>query len=112
MQTLCGTPAYLSPEQLDGKLTQGYTKVCSQRSLIYGIFCALPGSFICVVRHLTPISEVLVCAHLVITRSSLLYLRFTSLAFHLFALLAPSHWCLVSVVNHVFSPRMCPFASV
>ena len=25
MQTLCGTPAYLSPEQLDGKFTQGYT---------------------------------------------------------------------------------------
>jgi protein kinase A len=27
MHTLCGTPAYLSPEQLDGKLTNGYTRV-------------------------------------------------------------------------------------
>jgi protein kinase A len=26
MHTLCGTPAYLSPEQLDGKLTNGYGK--------------------------------------------------------------------------------------
>lgn len=27
MQTICGTPAYLSPEQLDGKLTHGYTRI-------------------------------------------------------------------------------------
>lgn len=27
MHTLCGTPAYLSPEQLDGKFTNGYTKI-------------------------------------------------------------------------------------
>jgi tRNA A-37 threonylcarbamoyl transferase component Bud32 len=27
LKTMCGTPAYLSPEQLDGKLTNGYTKV-------------------------------------------------------------------------------------
>eukprot|EP01039_Chlorochromonas_danica_P010712 gene10712-11890_t len=27
LQTLCGTPAYLSPEQLDGKLTNGYSEV-------------------------------------------------------------------------------------
>lgn len=27
MMTICGTPAYLSPEQLDGKLTHGYTRV-------------------------------------------------------------------------------------
>mmetsp|Transcript_17796 Transcript_17796/g.19285 ORF Transcript_17796/g.19285 Transcript_17796/m.19285 type:complete len:447 (+) Transcript_17796:341-1681(+) len=27
IHTLCGTPAYLSPEQLDGKLTNGYTRV-------------------------------------------------------------------------------------
>jgi protein kinase A len=27
MHTMCGTPAYLSPEQLDGKFTNGYTKV-------------------------------------------------------------------------------------
>jgi serine/threonine protein kinase len=27
LHTLCGTPAYLSPEQLDGKFTNGYTRV-------------------------------------------------------------------------------------
>lgn len=27
LHTLCGTPAYLSPEQLDGKFTNGYTKI-------------------------------------------------------------------------------------
>lgn len=27
MHTVCGTPAYLSPEQLDSKLTNGYTRV-------------------------------------------------------------------------------------
>lgn len=33
MQTICGTPAYLSPEQLDGKLTNGYTRVVDWWSL-------------------------------------------------------------------------------
>ena len=28
IRTLCGTPAYLSPEQLNGKFTNGYGKVC------------------------------------------------------------------------------------
>ncbi len=27
VKTLCGTPAYLSPEQLDGKFTNGYSKI-------------------------------------------------------------------------------------
>lgn len=27
LHTLCGTPAYLSPEQLDGKFTNGYTEI-------------------------------------------------------------------------------------
>jgi serine/threonine protein kinase len=35
MQTLCGTAAYLSPEQLDGKFTNGYTRVVDWWS--YGI---------------------------------------------------------------------------
>ena len=35
MHTLCGTPAYLSPEQLDGKLTNGYTRVVDWWS--YGV---------------------------------------------------------------------------
>lgn len=28
MHTFCGTPAYLSPEQLERKFTNGYTKAC------------------------------------------------------------------------------------
>lgn len=35
IHTLCGTPAYLSPEQLDGKLTNGYTRVVDWWS--YGV---------------------------------------------------------------------------
>lgn len=32
-RTLCGTPAYLSPEQLNGKFTNGYSKACDWWSL-------------------------------------------------------------------------------
>jgi len=35
LHTLCGTPAYLSPEQLDGKFTNGYTRVVDWWS--YGV---------------------------------------------------------------------------
>lgn len=35
LHTMCGTPAYLSPEQLDGKLTNGYTHVVDWWS--YGV---------------------------------------------------------------------------
>ena len=37
IRTLCGTPAYLSPEQLNGKFTNGYSKCCDWWSL--GIIC-------------------------------------------------------------------------
>lgn len=33
IRTLCGTPAYLSPEQLNGKFTNGYSKACDWWSL-------------------------------------------------------------------------------
>lgn len=33
LKTLCGTPAYISPEQLNGKFTNGYSKVCDWWSL-------------------------------------------------------------------------------
>lgn len=43
MHTLCGTPAYLSPEQLDGKLTNGYTRVVDWWSFGVLIFELLTG---------------------------------------------------------------------
>lgn len=43
MHTLCGTPAYLSPEQLDGKLTNGYTKIVDWWSFGVLIFELLTG---------------------------------------------------------------------
>lgn len=43
MHTLCGTPAYLSPEQLDGKLTNGYTSVVDWWSFGILIFELMTG---------------------------------------------------------------------
>lgn len=45
MHTMCGTPAYLSPEQLDGKLTNGYTRIVDWWSygvLIYELLTGTP----------------------------------------------------------------------
>lgn len=36
IHTICGTPAYLSPEQLNGKFTNGYTKIVDWWS--FGVF--------------------------------------------------------------------------
>ena len=36
IHTICGTPAYLTPEQLNGKFTNGYTNICDFWS--FGIF--------------------------------------------------------------------------
>jgi serine/threonine protein kinase len=36
MRTMCGTSAYLSPEQLDRKFFGGYTKICDWWS--FGVF--------------------------------------------------------------------------
>ncbi len=43
MKTMCGTPAYLSPEQLDGKFTNGYQKIVDWWSLGILIFELLTG---------------------------------------------------------------------
>lgn len=43
LHTLCGTPAYLSPEQLDGKFTNGYTRVVDWWSFGVLIFELLTG---------------------------------------------------------------------
>jgi serine/threonine protein kinase len=44
IHTICGTPAYLTPEQLNGKFTNGYTNICDFWSFgifLYGIFLFL-----------------------------------------------------------------------
>jgi len=43
MHTVCGTPAYLSPEQLDGKFTNGYTRVVDWWSFGILVFELLTG---------------------------------------------------------------------
>lgn len=43
LHTLCGTPAYLSPEQLDGKFTNGYTRVVDWWSFGVVIYELLTG---------------------------------------------------------------------
>jgi len=43
MRTFCGTPAYLSPEQLNGKFTGGYTKVVDWWSLGVLLFELMTG---------------------------------------------------------------------
>mmetsp|Transcript_6237 Transcript_6237/g.13769 ORF Transcript_6237/g.13769 Transcript_6237/m.13769 type:complete len:469 (+) Transcript_6237:276-1682(+) len=43
LKTLCGTPAYLSPEQLDGKFTNGYTRVVDWWSFGVLVFELLTG---------------------------------------------------------------------
>ena len=43
IQTMCGTPAYLSPEQLDGKFTNGYTKIVDWWSLGILVFELMTG---------------------------------------------------------------------
>ena len=43
IKTMCGTPAYLSPEQLDGKFTNGYTRIVDWWSLGILIFELMTG---------------------------------------------------------------------
>ena len=43
IHTICGTPAYLSPEQLNGKFTNGYTKIVDWWSLGVLIYELLTG---------------------------------------------------------------------
>jgi tRNA A-37 threonylcarbamoyl transferase component Bud32 len=43
VKTLCGTPAYLSPEQLDGKFTNGYSKIVDWWSLGILLFELMTG---------------------------------------------------------------------
>ena len=44
VKTFCGTPAYLSPEQLDGKFTNGYSKIVDWWSLGILIFELMTGN--------------------------------------------------------------------